>query len=149
MKDRVDDFLDKVVLPPQWGIENTVAAPVRIVMGVVCIAVSISKFIRHADLVASFEDYGIPNADRAVTLAGIIELVGGVLLVAGLMTRVVALILSLHFAVALGTGGRYELDAFHMGLGTLMLFGCFFLIWAGAGPLSADEKIYEKRREWA
>ena len=74
MKDRVDDFLDKVVLPPQWGIENTVAAPVRIVMGVVCIAVSISKFTRHADLVASFEDYGIPNADRAVTLAGIIEL---------------------------------------------------------------------------
>ena len=149
MKDRVDDFLDKVGLPPQGGIENTVAAPVRVVMGLVCIAVSLSKFTRHADLVASFEDYGIPNADRAVTLAGILELVGGVLLVAGLLTRVVALVLSLHFAVALGTGGRYELDAFHTGLGTLMLFGCFFLIWAGAGPWSADQKIYEKRREWA
>ncbi len=35
------------------------------------------------------------------------------------------------------------------GQAALILFGCFFLIWAGAGRWSADEAIYQKRREWA
>ena len=42
-----------------------------------------------------------------------------------------------------------EQDLSHLGLGVVMLFGCFYLIWAGAGPWSADRAIYDKRREWA
>lgn len=148
MTDRVDDFLDKVVLPPQTGMLNTAAAAVRVVLGLALIAVSVSKFADHDAMVSSFVDWGVPNADRAVTLAGIVELVGGVLLVAGLMTRIVALFLALHFAVALGTGGRVEQDAYHLGLGTILLAGSLFLVWAGSGPWSADAKIYERRREF-
>jgi putative oxidoreductase len=149
VNDRVDDFLDKVVLPPQFGPLNQAAAVVRVVTGVVMVAVSISKFTRHADLVASFEDYGIPNPSRAVTLAGWVELVGGLLLLGGLLVRLGALFSALHFAVALGTGGRFEMDLFHLGLGSAMLAACLFLVWAGAGPWSADGAIYRKRREWA
>ena len=148
MTDKVDDFIDKVVLPPQRGTVNTVAAVVRVAMGVVLVAASISKFTNHAALVESFIEYGVPNADRAVTLAGVVELVGGLLLIAGLMTRVVGLFLAMHVAVAVGTGGRMEMDAYHLGLGTALLVGSLFLVWAGAGPLSADAKIYERRREF-
>jgi putative oxidoreductase len=147
--DRVDDFLDKVVLPPQVGALDRAAAVVRLLTGATMVAVSISKFTRHGDLVASFEEYGIPHPERAVTLAGAVELVGGVLLLAGFMTRLTALFASLQFAVALGTGGRHEMDLFHLGLGTALLVACLYLVWAGAGPASADGWIYARRREWA
>lgn len=149
MNERVDDFFDKVVLPPQLGVLDTVAAPVRIVAGLVLIAVSIAKFTNHGEWVRWFEEWGVPNADRAVYLAGAAELIGGLCLVAGFMTRVVSVLLSLHFAVAVGTGGRFEQDLFHLGLGTALLAVSLFLIWAGAGPASVDLLIYRKRREWA
>ncbi len=113
---------------------------VRVIAGVVLVVVSLSKFTRHDSLVDSFERYGIPWPDLAVYVAGTVELVGGLLLVVGLLARLAAALVAVNMVVALATGGRVEVDLYHVGLGGLLLAAALFLVWAGAGPWSVDER---------
>ncbi|MGH9272292.1 MAG: DoxX family protein [Ilumatobacteraceae bacterium] len=114
---------------------------VRLITGVVLVVVSLSKFTRHESLVDSFERYGIPAPDLAVYVAGTVELVGGLLLVVGLLVRLAAALVAVNMAVALATGGRVDVDLYHVGLGSLLLGAALFLVWAGAGPWSVDERL--------
>jgi putative oxidoreductase len=109
--------------------------------GGVLVSVSLSKFTRHQSLVDSFDRYGLPWPDASVYLAGAVELVGGVLLVVGLLTRVAAGVVAVNMAVALATGGRVDTDLYHVGLGSVLLAAAIFLVWSGAGPWSADEAL--------
>ena len=118
---------------------------VRLGAGIVMIAVSLSKFTRHENLVESFERYGIPTADAAVYLAGVIELVGGTFLVLGLLVRPTGLVVALHFLVAVLTGGRVDTDLFHVGLGLLLLACGMFLAWSGAGRWSLDGRLAHRQ----
>jgi putative oxidoreductase len=117
------------------------AAAIRVVAGVTLIAVSLSKFTRHENLVESFDRYGLPWPDTSVYLAGTIELVGGALLVLGLLTRVAALLVAGNMTVALLTGGRVDTDLYHVGLGSLLLAAALFLLWSGPGPCSLDTRF--------
>ncbi|MEZ5117061.1 MAG: DoxX family membrane protein [Candidatus Nanopelagicales bacterium] len=114
---------------------------VRLAAGVVLVAVSLSKFTRHADLVAAFERYGIPLPELSVYLAGTVELVGGLLLVLGLLTRPAALVVAAQMVVAVGTGGRIDRDFFHLWLGLILLAAALFLAWSGSGRLGVDERL--------
>ena len=109
--------------------------------GVTLIAVSLSKFTRHETLVDSFERYGLPWPDASVFAAGTAELLGGLLLVVGLVTRVAAAVVTINMTVALLTGGRVEVDLYHLGLGSVLLIAAVFLLWAGGGPWSIDERL--------
>lgn len=113
---------------------------VRCVAGVILMVVSVSKFTRHADLVAAFERYSIPFPDQSVYLAGTVELLGGLLLVLGLLTRPAALVVAANMLVAVLTGGRVDVDLFHTGLGSLLLVAAVFLLWAGPGRWAVDNR---------
>jgi putative oxidoreductase len=114
---------------------------VRVAAGVTLITVSLSKFTRHEELVDSFERYGLPWPDASVYVAGAVELVGGVLLVVGLITRVAAAVVAINMTVAVLTGGRVDVDLYHVGLGVVLLIAALFLLWSGGGPLSVDERL--------
>jgi putative oxidoreductase len=114
---------------------------VRLAAGVTLIAVSLSKFTRHQNLVASFERYGLPAPEVAVYVAGAVELLGGLTLLVGLLVRPVGLVVATQFVVALLTGGRVDTDFFHVGLGGLLLAAALFLVWSGAGRWSLDEAL--------
>ncbi len=114
---------------------------VRVAAGVTLIAVSLSKFTRHETLVDSFERYGLPWPDASVYVAGTVELAGGVLLVVGLITRVAAAVVAINMTVAVLTGGRVDVDLYHVGLGVVLLVAALFLLWAGGGPWSIDERL--------
>ena len=122
-------------------------AVIRLAAGVTLIVVSLSKFTRHEQLVESFERYGLPWPDASVYLAGTIELCGGVLLVLGLVTRLAALAVAGNLVVALATGGRVEVDLYHVGLGAALLAAALFLLWSGAGPWSVDERLVRHLRQ--
>jgi putative oxidoreductase len=114
---------------------------VRVAAGVTLIVVSLSKFTRHETLVDSFERYGVPLPDASVFAAGTVELLGGLLLLVGLVTRVTAAVVTINMTVALLTGGRVEVDLYHLGLGSVLLIAAVFLLWAGGGPWSIDERL--------
>lgn len=118
---------------------------VRLPTGVILVVVSLSKFTRHGSLVESFERYGVPWPDASVYLAGTVELVGGLLIVVGLVIRLAALGVAANMVVALATAGRVDTDLYHVGLGSLLLAAAVFLVWAGAGPWSVDERLAARR----
>ncbi len=63
------------------------APAVRWLSGAVFVLFGIGKFTAHANEVASFGDYGLPAPDVFVYAIGVFEVVGGMLLLAGLATR--------------------------------------------------------------
>jgi putative oxidoreductase len=83
---------------------------------------------------------GMPAPELFAWLAALAELAGGLLLAAGLLTRPVALVLTVHFAVVVFLAhagdpfGRLELGAFF--LVSAVLFLC-----AGGGRYSLDALI--------
>jgi putative oxidoreductase len=73
----------------------------RIVLGVVFIAHGAQKFGQGVPAVAQgFAGMGVPLAEVAAPLVAGLELVGGVLLVLGVATRVVGLLLAVDMVVA-------------------------------------------------
>jgi putative oxidoreductase len=73
----------------------------RVVLGVVFIAHGAQKFSQGVSGVAQgFAGMGVPLAEVAAPLVAGLELVGGVLLVFGIATRVVAVLLAVDMVVA-------------------------------------------------
>jgi putative oxidoreductase len=114
---------------------------VRVVTGVLFVTFSVGKFADHMAESVDFDRYGLPWPDGAVYLAGTIELVGGVLLIIGLLTRPAALALAANLVVAIATAGRVEGGTFHLGVGPAMLVAMVFLVWAGPGMMALDDRL--------
>lgn len=79
-----------------------------------------------------------------VGLAGILELVGGTLIVLGLLTRPVAFILSGEMAVAYFQAHHPQSFWPTVNMGTAAILYCFiylYFVFAGAGPWSLDAMI--------
>jgi putative oxidoreductase len=81
-----------------------------------------------------FPQAGVPDALDAG--AGVIEVVGGVLIAIGLYTRVAALAAAAEIAMAYGALDRPD---------TTILFGVifFYLVFAGPGMWSLDGRIHQ------
>ena len=110
------------------------AAPVRWSAGAVFVVFGIGKFTDHAHEVASFETYGLPSPDAFVYLVGVLETVGGLLLIAGLLTRLVALALAGNMVGAIVVSGIGEGEVFpSLTLAPLLLAAMLFLLWVGPG----------------
>jgi putative oxidoreductase len=114
---------------------------VRWFAGVILIAVSLSKFTRHQDLVDAFERYSIPFPEASVYLAGTVELLGGLCLILGLLTRLAAVAVAGNMTVAVLTGGRVDPDFQHLWLGLILLFGALFVVWSGPGRVAIDNRF--------
>jgi putative oxidoreductase len=115
------------------------APAVRWLAGAIFVIFGIGKFTSHAAEVASFEDYGLPSPDAVVYAIGCLEVVGGALLLAGLATRLVALVMAGNMIAAIALSGIGEGEVLpSLTLAPLLLAGMILLLWTGAGEHSLD-----------
>lgn len=72
----------------------------RVVLGVILVDLGILKFKSEKDRwVNTFKGLRLKPADTLVSLFGLIEIVGGIMLVVGLYTQIAALVFVLMFAI--------------------------------------------------
>jgi putative oxidoreductase len=120
-------------------------AALRVVTGFLYLQHGTSKLL-HVPHVAMFDRLPVLSRDGC---AGMLEIVGGVLLLLGLFTRSVAFILSGEMAVAYflvhARQGHFFMPALNQGeLAVLYCFIFLFLATAGGGSWSLD--AYRARR---
>jgi predicted lipoprotein with Yx(FWY)xxD motif/uncharacterized membrane protein YphA (DoxX/SURF4 family) len=134
------------VAPRVSGTAAWAVAAARVAAGAVFVAFSIGKFVRHDAEAASFERYGLPAPDLTTYLVGSLELVGGLLLIVGLATRLAALALAANMVGAISTAGRIEGGPVNLGLAPVLLVVMLILVWTGAGRVSLDGRLAGTRR---
>jgi putative oxidoreductase len=135
------ELVEKALASRVRGRAALATTAVRIVTGVFFISVSISKFTEHSKEVADFKRYGVPIPEVAVYVVGTIELIGGIALTLGLLTRLAALLLAADMIGAISTAGRVEGGGFNLGVAPTMLAAMLFLLWAGPGLLALDHRL--------
>jgi len=135
------DLVEKALSSRVRGRAAAATTVLRVVTGVFYISVSISKFTEHSQEVADFDRYGIPIPEVAVYVVGVVELVGGIALALGLLTRLAALFLAGDMIGAISTAGRIEGGSFNLGVAPTLLVAMLFLLWAGPGLLAFDNRL--------
>jgi putative oxidoreductase len=131
----------RLFTPRTHGAAAWVTTVVRVTTGVLFVVFSIGKFSDHAREVADFDHYGIPAPEVTTYLVGVLELVGGALLVVGLLTRPAAFALACNMVGAIATAGRVDGGTFHLGVAPTLLVATSFLVWAGPGRLALDRRL--------
>jgi len=126
-----------------------VVTVLRISAGVVFVSVASGKFANHAMEAADFDRYGVPVPNIAVYAVGTLELVCGVLLILGLLTRPAAAALALTMVGAISTAGRVEGGSFNLGVAPTLLVVMLVLLWVGSGSLSIDRILDRLRSTWS
>jgi putative oxidoreductase len=137
---------------------------VRLAIAFVFITEGIQKFLDPEALgVGRFAKIGIPSPDVLAPFVGVVEIVGGALVLIGLWTRLGAFALMVDMIVAIvstkvpillgyGFWGFADPTA-HTGFWAMaheartdiaMLFGCMFLVAVGAGASSIDNRISKR-----
>jgi len=140
---------------------------IRILVGVVFLSEGIQKFLLPAELGAGrFARIGIPAPEVMGPFVGVVEIVGGSLLLLGLLTRPAAFALLINISVAILStkvpillGHEFWLFSLpklpHYGFWSMMheartdlcmWLGCLFLILVAAGPLSFDVILAARRK---
>jgi putative oxidoreductase len=127
------------IIPQSWS--GTIHAALRVMTGLLLLQHGTAKlfgFPLNDTLKGMFDQMG-----TMTTVTGILELVGGVLIIIGLFTRPVAFILSGFMAVAYfmvhAPMGFYPI----LNFGELAVLYSFVFLWlaaAGAGPYSLDSQ---------
>jgi putative oxidoreductase len=130
-----------VLAPRTHGFAAWCTTAVRITTGVLFVTISLGKFVDHGKESADFDRYGIPAPEVTTYLVGTLELVCGLLLVVGLLTRPAAALLAANMVGAISTAGRVEGGSFHLGVAPTMLVAMLFLVWAGCGYLAIDRTL--------
>jgi putative oxidoreductase len=97
------------------------ATLLRVTSGLIFLGFSLSKFTHHAKESRSFERYGLPWPSLFAYAIGTLELACGILLLAGLLTRLVALALAGDMVGAIATGGRVDGGFVNLGLAPILL----------------------------
>ncbi|MDQ6816988.1 MAG: DoxX family protein [Actinomycetota bacterium] len=108
----------------------------RLLAGGVFVAFGAGKFVNHASELASFKTYGLPAPEAFVVVIGLIELLGGALLVAGLFTRAAALVLAGDMIGAIAFSGIATGELISLTLAPAELVVMLVLLRTGPGPLS-------------
>ena len=123
---------------------RAVTAPLvlRLAAGVVFVAFSIGKFTRYDSESRAFDRYGIPFPEVTTYLIGVLELVGGLLLIVGLLTRPMTLALAGNMIGAITTAGRIDGGLVHLGLAPALLLVMLILLRTGAGARSLDTRLH-------
>jgi putative oxidoreductase len=114
---------------------------IRLLVGAVFVSEGVQKFLFPADLgVGRFAEIGIPAPAVLAPFVGIVEIVGGGLLLLGLLTRLAAIPLLVDMLVAIATTKLPILR--HDGVWKMahearpdwsMFLGTLFLLLVGAG----------------
>jgi len=136
-----------------WLFDGTAQASVilvRLLVGWVFFSEGVQKFLFPAALgVGRFAKIGIPAPHFFAPFVGVVEIVCGLLVIVGFLTRLAAIPLAIDISVAIATTKIPVLakDGFW---GTMheartdlcMLLGSLFLIAVGSGRLSLDTTVH-------
>jgi putative oxidoreductase len=136
-----------------WLFNGTAQASVilvRLLVGWVFFSEGVQKFLFPAALgVGRFAKIGIPAPHFFAPFVGVVEIVCGLLVIVGFLTRLAAIPLAIDISVAIATTKIPMLakDGFW---GTMheartdlcMLLGSLFLIAVGSGRLSLDTTVH-------
>jgi len=136
-----------------WLFDGTAQASVilvRLLVGWVFLSEGVQKFLFPAALgVGRFAKIGIPAPHFFAPFVGVVEIVCGLLVIVGFLTRLAAIPLAIDISVAIATTKIPMLakDGFW---GTMheartdlcMLLGSLFLIAVGSGRLSLDTTVH-------
>jgi len=120
----------------------------RLALGAIFIEHGYPKlFTSHNGYVTTFVHWGFPS--YFATISGTLEFFGGVLLIAGLLTRLTALLLAIEMGVALAKvhipqSGIYAIGKFELPLA--LCAAAFALATVGAGSFSLDRVTFEGGR---
>jgi uncharacterized membrane protein YphA (DoxX/SURF4 family) len=94
----------------------------------------------------SFVHYGVPLSGASVWAVGLVETIGGLMLVPGVFTRWAAAALAADMIGVIATAGRVDGGLLNLGLAPLLLVGMLVLLWTGPGVLSLDAVVARTRR---
>lgn len=122
------------------------AATIRLVAGVIFVSFGVGKFTDHASEVMSFMHYGVPLAGASVWGVGLVETIGGLMLVLGVFTRWAAAALAADMIGVIATAGRVDGGLLNLGLAPLLLVGMLVLLWTGPGVLALDAAVARSRK---
>jgi putative oxidoreductase len=109
---------------------------VRLASGGVFLAFGLGKFLNHASELASFKSYGLPAPGAFVVAIGAVELVGGLLLIAGVLTRAAAVALAGDMVGAIVVSGVAKGELISLTLAPAELGAVLLLLWTGPGAHS-------------
>lgn len=122
---------------------------VRLLVGCVFLSEGIQKFLFPQALgVGRFIKIGIPAPQFFAPFVGVVEIVGGTMLIFGLLTRLASIALMIDITVAILTTkipmlakSGFWATAHEARTDWCMLLGTIFLITVGAGTVSVDRKL--------
>jgi putative oxidoreductase len=142
MKYKKDDFPSLVMHLEK--ISAFAPLPIRIMAGIAFVMHGLPKFENLQGTQGFFASVGIP-ADLAL-LIGLLEVIGGVLLIVGLLTRITAILFTVEMICAvlivkadngfMGQGG-FEVDL-------LLMFISISLLLSGPGRLSIERDVLKR-----
>lgn len=130
---------------PATGLWATGALIIRVGAGVVFVVFGAGKFTSHASEVASFRTYGLPAPDAFVYAIGVVEIVGGALLIAGLATRIASLLLAGDMMGAIIVSGIGRGELISLTLAPAQLLAMLFLLLIGPGRRAVDRRIADRK----
>ena len=116
----------------------------RLVFGYFWAETGWAKLVNHAGFAERFANWGIPFPDLSAYVSGATDLVGGVLLMLGLATRLTTLPMIFNMVIALALvvlPGVSTLDDFVELNEVLYILVLFWLFMAGPGRVSLDHLI--------
>lgn len=112
------------------------ATRVAILTGVVFIPAGLVKFVFHHWELHAFEEFGLPLPFALELLAGVLEIVGGVLLLARRLVVPIAVLLCATMLVAIGVSGIGHGDVIpSLTLAPVLLLALLFLLVRALRPL--------------
>jgi putative oxidoreductase len=118
----------------------------RLVLGIIFIWHGYPKLTHPNVMHTMFVQHGLPG--YFVTVAGVLEVFGGGLLILGFLTRIVAMLLAIEMAVAIwkvhSAGGYLTVHNYEFPLA--LSAACFALATVGAGRASVDYALYVSGR---
>src|SRR6516164_467222 len=110
----------------------------RLLSGGVFVVFGIGKFVNHSSELASFKAYGLPAPEAFVVLIGVVEFVGGLLLIAGVLTRPAALVLAGDMVGAIVVSGLAKEELISLTLAPAELVTMLVLLSMGPGRYVID-----------
>jgi putative oxidoreductase len=130
---------------PGMTAKTVLAVAIRLAAGVVFVSFGVGKFTDHGSEAMSFVHYGVPLASVSVWIVGLVETIGGLMLIAGILTRWAAVALAGDMVGVIVTAGRVDGGWLNLGLAPLLLVGMLLVLWTGPGALSLDALIARHR----
>jgi putative oxidoreductase len=142
--DRIQELVNRIARAVEW----LPPAVARLCVGVVFALSGWGKLHSLEQVTSFFTDLGLPAPAFQAAFVSTVELVGGALLIAGLLTRYAAVPLMITMVVAILTAQRANLTGLGSLVGLLEFAYIALLLWlavAGGGRLSLDHLLSRLR----